>query len=138
MHPLVHRLSFTCNLLGARKVAFSRVAAFLSLSCVVHQILCYFSKRSSFFSKIDDNPTSSPLCRFDTFLDSMSQVRATSANVTKIIMSQSCECVWMTLVSLVSIFPCKIMSHRFVHFSIAFYEPSKYITSVAFVVNATR
>ena len=99
MHPLVHRLSFTCNLLGARKVAFSRVAAFLSLSCVINQILCYFSKRSSFFSKIDDNPTSSPLCRFDAFLDSMSQVRATSANITAIRANQSCERVRMVVVS---------------------------------------
>merc|ERR1711939_464328 len=70
-----------CNLFCALEVTFSRVAPFLSLSCIVNQILQYFSQRSSLLSKINDDPATSLLCGLDAFLDSMSQIRSTSTDV---------------------------------------------------------
>mmetsp|Transcript_13524 Transcript_13524/g.20597 ORF Transcript_13524/g.20597 Transcript_13524/m.20597 type:complete len:246 (+) Transcript_13524:149-886(+) len=76
------RILYTCNLLRAIEVIFGRIASLLTFAGIVHQILCHLTKRSSLFTEVYNDPASSSLCSLDTLLNSMSQVRSASADIT--------------------------------------------------------
>mmetsp|Transcript_30660 Transcript_30660/g.44988 ORF Transcript_30660/g.44988 Transcript_30660/m.44988 type:complete len:212 (+) Transcript_30660:456-1091(+) len=73
---------YTCNLLRAVEVIFGRITSLLTFASIVHQILCHLTKRSSFFTEVYNDAASSSLCSLDTLLNSMSQVRSASADIT--------------------------------------------------------
>jgi hypothetical protein len=51
------------------------------LTCVVHQILCYFSQCTAFLSEVYDDSTTPVLGFFNRFLDPEDQVRSTGTNI---------------------------------------------------------
>jgi hypothetical protein len=78
---LESRILHPSNLFRTSKVLRRRVTAFLSLSCIVHQVLRHFPKTPAFLAKINNNATTTTLRRFNAFFNGMRQIRSACTNI---------------------------------------------------------